>query len=173
MLNRISSTAGLDAGDGEHGFDLREILSFAWRQWKFILGVTGVVLVIGIISLLRQTPLYTATSQVLLDPQREKAPGTEAILSDAGLDFAVVESQMAIIRSSVFLRRVVDKERLVSDSEFGSGPSVTGSIRSSLSGPADDVNARGLGRNEEPIPTDVIGSVGALQGALAVSRPPG
>jgi polysaccharide biosynthesis transport protein len=173
MLNRIPVPAVFDAGEGEHGLDLREILSFVWRQWKFILGVTGVVLVIGIVSLLRQTPLYTATAQVLLDPQREKAPGTEAILSDAGLDYAVIESQMAIIRSTVFLRRVVEKERLVADAEFGSGQAVTGALRPSSVLPVDDPRGRPSLRHEEPIAPEVLASVGALQGALAVARPPG
>jgi hypothetical protein len=147
MLNRIPVPAVFDGGEGEHGLDLREILSFAWRQWKFILGVAGIVLVIGIVSLLRQTPLYTATAQVMLDPQREKAPGTEAILSDAGLDYAVVENQMAIIRSTVFLRRVVEKEHLVADAEFGSGQIVTGVIQP-LSAPFDN----GRGRAAPPPP---------------------
>jgi polysaccharide biosynthesis transport protein len=173
MLNRIPVPAALDAGEGEHGLDLREILSFAWRQWKFILGMTGVVLLIGIVSLLRQTPLYTATAQVLLDPQREKAPGTEAILSDAGLDYAVVESQMAIIRSTVFLRRVVEKEHLVADAEFGSGQTVTGAIRPLSVAPFDDGRGRSAPPREAPIPPDVLASTGALQGALAVARPPG
>ncbi len=120
MLNRLSPTGTLEASEAEHRFDLREALSFLWRQWKFIAAVTAVALLIGVVSLLRQTPLYTATSQVLLDRQREKVPGAEAILTDVNLDFAMVESQMAIIRSSMFLRRVVDKEQLVSDPEFGS-----------------------------------------------------
>src|SRR5215470_8662825 len=112
MLNRISATSKLETGEDEHRFDLREILSFAWRQWKFIAAVMGVVFLVGLVLLMRQTPLYTATSLVLLDRQREKAPGAEAILTEVNLDFAMVESQMAIIRSSMFLRRVVDKERL-------------------------------------------------------------
>src|SRR5437016_4185753 len=119
MLNRLSSTSTMDAGEAENHFDLREILSFVWRQWKFIAAIAGVVLLIGVIMLMRQTPLYTATSLVLLDRQKEKAPGAEAILTDVNLDFAMVESQMAIIRSSIFLRRVVEKEHLVSDPEYG------------------------------------------------------
>ena len=169
MLNRLSTSNIFDTGEAEHaGFDLRDILNFAWRQWKFILAVTSVVLLIGTISLLRQTPLYTATVQVLLEPQREKAPGVEAN-SDFTLDYAMVESQMAIIRSTVFLRRVVDKERLVSDPEFGSG---TPALRPALSNSSDDARQQAA-RNDGALPRDVMGSVGALQGALTVSRPPG
>ena len=40
----------------------------------FIVSVTAFVFLIGVIYLVRATPLYTATTQVLLE-QREKAPG--------------------------------------------------------------------------------------------------
>ncbi len=40
-------------------------------------------------------------------------------MTDAALDLPTIESQIAIIRSSALLRRVVDKERLVNDPEFG------------------------------------------------------
>jgi len=39
----------------------------------FIGAVTGVALIVGIIQLVRATPLYTAGTQVLLE--REKTPG--------------------------------------------------------------------------------------------------
>ena len=165
MLNRLSSTSTLDVADTDQRFDLREILSFLWRQWKFIGAIVGVVFLIGLISLLRQTPLYTANSLVLLDRQKEKAPGAEAILTDVNLDFAMVESQMAIIRSSVFLRRVVEKENLVADPEFGTrappSPSFFASIRSFLSGSASSTEAatpKPPEPNDQPIPRDVLHS---------------
>src|SRR5713101_9139990 len=95
-----------DPSEAEQGFDLRETLSFIWRQWKFIAAITLVVFLAGTVYLLRETPLYTATSQVLLDRQRERPPGGDAILSDISyFDVAMIESQMAIIQSTVFLRR--------------------------------------------------------------------
>lgn len=99
----------------ERGFDLRAALSFTWRQWKFIAAVACVVFVVGMTYMLTQTPLYTATCQILLNPQREKTPGVETALSDASPDTAMIESQMEIIRSTVFLRRVVEKEHLASE----------------------------------------------------------
>src|SRR5436190_21575487 len=166
MLNRISPTGTFEAGETDHRVGLREVLSFVWRQWKFIAAVMGVVFLIGLVSLMRQTPLYTATSLVLLDRQKEKAPGAEAILTDVNLDFAMVESQMAIIRSSVFLRRVVEKEHLVTDPEFGTreaqSPSFFASIRSFLSGSASSSEAatpKPPEPNDQPIPRDVLHSV--------------
>ncbi len=160
MLNRLSPAKIIDASEVEHGFDLREILSFAWRRWKFIAGVVAVSLLIGTISVLRQTPLYTATAQVLLDPQSDKVPGPAAIRSDVNLDLAMIESQMAIIRSTVFLRRVVEKEQLVSDPEFGSrappGPSIPATA--------------GVAPSMSP---EVLRSTEALKGAVTVAAGPG
>src|SRR4051794_24451015 len=97
----------------EQGFDLRQAVSFAWREWKFIALVTAVTLVFGAVYLLGQTPLYTATGQVLLEQQHQRMPGGDALRSDQNMyDIAMVENQMAIIRSTVLLRRVVERERL-------------------------------------------------------------
>jgi exopolysaccharide transport family protein len=171
MLDRLISARALETTQVERGFDLREVVSFVWRQWKFIAAVTGMVLLIALIGFLRQTPLYTATAQILLDPQKEKAPGTEAILSDVNLDFQVIENEMAIIRSTVFLRRVVERERLVFDAEFGSATAqaVTGSIVGPPRSP--DAEQLAAGRPDDgPIPADVLSSTNALKSALSVTR---
>src|SRR5262245_23793862 len=109
MLDRTTSdrlvpASVVDAKEESGGFDLHETLHFLWRQWTFILTIVGVSLVIAAVYLARETPRYTATVQVLLDPRKEKAAGTDAIMSDFGLDVANIESQMAIIRSTTFLR---------------------------------------------------------------------
>ena len=94
-------------GGMREAFDLREWVSFAWRHWKFTAAITAIVLVVGAVYLLNQTRLYTASAQVLLDPQKEKMPGGDAMLAESRLNAAVIDSQIAIIRSTVFLRRVV------------------------------------------------------------------
>ena len=112
MVDRFSPVAVAELNQAEQGFDLRETLSFVWRQWKFTLGIAVIVVLVGAVYLSRVTPLYTASAQVLLESQREKPPGGEAILSDMTLDVAMIESQMAIIKSTVLLRRVVEKLHL-------------------------------------------------------------
>lgn len=152
MLNRLSPAGAYETNEADARFDLRDVVSFVWRQWKFIVALAAVVFLIGVVSLLRQTPLYTATSQILLERQREKAPGAEAILTDVNLDFAMVESQMAIIRSSVFLRRVVEKERLVPE-------------------PNPPTEESKVSRTAwQSIPPNELRAIEALKGSLAVSR---
>jgi uncharacterized protein involved in exopolysaccharide biosynthesis len=57
MLNRFSPTRTLDAPAEERGFDLWEVISFAWREWKFIALVVSVTLLVGVTYVLRETPL--------------------------------------------------------------------------------------------------------------------
>src|SRR5262245_18517766 len=93
-------------------FDLRQYLNFVWRNWVFIVSVTAFVFLTGVIHLVRATPLYTATTEVLL--QAEKSPA----LAESGssdyyrFDFSFIENQLAILKSDSLLRRVVIKERL-------------------------------------------------------------
>jgi capsular exopolysaccharide synthesis family protein len=92
---------------------------FLWRHWKFILFTTAVALSAALFSLAVATPLYTASTQILLDPINEKlASADTANLSF--IDALTMDNQIAIVKSSRLLRRVVEKEHLVGDSEFGS-----------------------------------------------------
>src|SRR5437660_112469 len=119
MLNRAPMTHTFQSGEDQQGFDLREGIGFIWRQWKFISAILVATVFAAAVYTFTLTPRYTASAQVLLEPQREKAPGQEAILTDVNLDYAIVESQLAILRSTVFLTRVVEKSNLAVDAEFG------------------------------------------------------
>jgi polysaccharide biosynthesis transport protein len=173
MLNRISSASRFDTSEVEQRFDLREPLSFIWRQWKFISANVAVVFLIGVVVLLRQAPLYTATALVMLDQQREKAPGAEAILFDASLEYEFVENQLAIIKSDVFLRRVVEKENLVSDPEFGTRAPQNAST-SALSrvwfGSTETAESNAPAADEKSLESDIMLSTEALKGAVSVTR---
>ena len=76
---RIPST--VDTEPPERMFDLRGYLNFVWRNWLFIVAVTAFVFLIGVVYLVRATPLYTASTQVLLE-QQQRAPGLDAAAND-------------------------------------------------------------------------------------------
>src|SRR6185312_11117690 len=101
----------------QDGFDLREWLSFAWRQWKFIAAIVGLSVLVTAVYVLKQTPLYTASALILLDNQPQKSPMAD---SDVRVDLTLPEvaSQIAIIKSVSFLKRAVEKENLTKDPEF-------------------------------------------------------
>lgn len=157
MLTRSSIVPPEAAETAHHRFDLGEVLNFLWRQWLFIATVFGVVVAIGAILLVRETPRYTATAQILLEPQKEKATA-DSILSELVLNPNTVESQMQIIRSTVLLRRVAEKENLAADPELGSPSSPAVSMRAS---------------DSERIPPQLMAAIQGLKGALVVTQDKG
>jgi exopolysaccharide transport family protein len=142
----------VDAGSAERIFDLRQYLNFVWRNWAFIASVTAFVFLVGVIYLVRATPLYTATTQVLL--QAEKSPAqTQSGSSDFyRIDQSFIENQLAILRSDSLLRRVVVKERLA----------VT----------PRDAQPQDLDQDESKLDENqsMLNAINMLRGALEVSR---
>jgi exopolysaccharide transport family protein len=136
-------------------FDLRHYLNFVWRNWIFIVSVTAFVFLIGVIYLVRATPLYTASTQVLLE-QPERAPGQhDAIINNGALDnYPNMENQLAILRSDSLLRRVVLKERLAVPPPIAKEAQGAASKEASM--PADDQAVRN--------------GINSVRGALGISR---
>src|SRR6266851_1282469 len=100
----------IETEPAKRGFDLLEHLNFIWRRWMFIGAVIALAVIVGIISLMRATPLYTAGTQVLLE--REKGPSLANSELQMMEGIAFLENQVAILKSDSLLRRVVVKERL-------------------------------------------------------------
>ena len=183
MLDRVQSSLPQDydtAAPQGGGFDVREAINFVWRQWKLIASVAALVTLLGALYIAKQTPLYTASTQLLLDPRKEKAAGQDVILSEIALDLPAIESQIAIIKSSALLRRVVVKERLVNDPEFGAAPAGAGtgllqSIRGFFSrspepepqAPAQNAQ---LSTSLDNLSPEVRATVENIKGALGVTR---
>ena len=139
----------VDTESPGHAVDLRQYLNFAWRYWMFIASVTAFALLIAVIYLVRATPLYTATTQVLLE-QREKAPGLASVVGDDGTDTDLyVENQLAILRSNSLLRRVVIKEQLAQ-------PSTN--------------QTQSVAHNENEVETTIIDRIGRLRNSTAAKR---
>jgi polysaccharide biosynthesis transport protein len=134
----------------ERTFDLRQYLNFVWRNWMFIAGIVAFVFLIAVLYLVRATPLYTATTQVLLE--RDKAPGLDAIVNDGRIDnYSYMENQLAILRSDSLLRRVAIKEL---------------APPSKKDAQSEEQNKDDAASREEAI----VNGINRLRGALAVSR---
>ena len=134
-------------------FDPRVYLNFVWRHWMFIIAATALALMMGTIYLVRATPQYTASTQILLD-RRERAPGLEAVNDGRYYDqYSFMENQLAILKSDSLLRRVVIKEQLV-PLPSGQGASATGQ------GTVESAAAEAA----------ITNGINRLRGALAASR---
>jgi polysaccharide biosynthesis transport protein len=153
---RIPSRA-VETEPAERRFDLRQYLNFVWRHWMFIVSVTALVFLIAVVYLARTTPLYTATTQVLLE-RAEKAPtdtGSTAADFYSFTSRTFIENQLAIIKSDPLLQRVVIKERLAVSPAAAQEPQST------------DAAKEGTTSAEA---SSILNGINWLRGALAVSR---
>ena len=145
----------IEVEPAESKFDLRTYVNFVWRHWMFIASVAALGLLYAVISLARSTPLYTATTQVLLEPP-PKPPTLESVLADSRFDdYSFIENQLAIIRSDPLLRRVVLKERLAVPPPSLQEPQSTDLSKESATTAEDE---------------SVLDAINNLRGALGVSQ---
>src|SRR4051794_32110304 len=114
----------------------------------FIGGVIGVSLIVGVVQLVRATPLYMSSTQVILE--RDKTPGETSSESRFYDDNSSMENQLAILQSDALLRKVVIKEKLVM-----------------LPQPTQDGTQEDAKRKEDQLIQD---GINRLRGALTVRR---
>lgn len=118
-LPTLLMRSALSASAAERSVDPLQVLYFLWRRWRSILAIAAVVVLATWAWVASATPRYSATTQILLDPVDEKLASAD-IVSVNVLDSLTMDNQIAIVKSTALLRRVVEKEGLVDDSEFGS-----------------------------------------------------
>jgi exopolysaccharide transport family protein len=102
-------------------FDLTDLLRVIRVRQKIILGTALAVVAVTALVLFRLTPLYSAKSLVMLDQRQNKVEDINAVLSGLPTDPTSIENQVQILRSRNLLSRVIDKQHLMQDPEFGPG----------------------------------------------------
>lgn len=120
MSNEVLSEVGrLDqAGDDWIEFDLKSMLGALRRRMRLILGVFLSLTVLAILVIFQLTPLYTASSTVLINTRETQVVDMDAVLSGLSADTAVVDSQVELIKSRTLAGRVVKQLRLAKSAEF-------------------------------------------------------
>ncbi len=92
--------------------DLHGILRILRVRKKVIIGTAFAVVAITAIVEFRMTPLYDASSIVMLDERQNKVVDINAALSGLPMDRTEAENQLEILRSRNLVGRVVDKLHL-------------------------------------------------------------
>jgi exopolysaccharide transport family protein len=132
LSRTVSDDAGFAAPAG-HGqmIDLREIVRILRRHARVILAVAALFLVLAMIFVALVTPLYTATTTVLIDPRRASVLDTgNQAPSNYGTDDTSIESQVSLIQSAAVRQRVVNELKLTEDPEFVPPPGFVGFVKS-------------------------------------------
>jgi capsular exopolysaccharide synthesis family protein len=114
-------------------FDVADLLrTVRARQWM-ILGTAAAVILLTAIAVLRITPLYDATSVVIIEDRQNKAVDVDSIFSGLPTDESSIENQVQILRSRNLLSRVIDKLHLDQTPEFAAtGPTFMATVLHNL-----------------------------------------
>lgn len=124
-----SSRAPQRAADG--GVGLHEIIDTLRQRWRIIAITIMIVMAFAALFILISPTLYTASTQLLVDPRDRRILGTEVMAASTGADPTLVESQLRIITSDAVLGRVVSGLKLDKDPEFvsSSAPLESAAVR--------------------------------------------
>jgi capsular exopolysaccharide synthesis family protein len=112
-------------------FDLRSVVRVLNARRMTILGIVLLVSALTALWVLQVTPIYTASTHLLLAEQKNKVLDAQEILSGLGSDNATIQNQTQIIRSWALADRVIKKLKLNTDPEF-SGAKSGGGLLSGL-----------------------------------------
>lgn len=100
--------------------DLHALFAIFRRRLKLFLSLALLVFVAVLVFTIRATPLYTATSSVMIDTRTSRVVDSEAVLSGLSGDVGVVDTEVEILKSRQLAERVVRALELEEDPEFNS-----------------------------------------------------
>lgn len=121
-----STNAYLNDGQYEDeatGFDVRAILAIARANIVAIGLIVGAAIILGAVSTLLQTPLFTAATTLQINDQSVQVLGKQDDLSQGQVTSAIdserfLQTQLDILGSRVIAERVAQKLRLVGNAKF-------------------------------------------------------
>ncbi|MCX5519161.1 Wzz/FepE/Etk N-terminal domain-containing protein [Kaistia defluvii] len=99
--------------------DLSALFGLLRRQLLLILLTTALFVGAGLAYCYLADKVYQATTRVLLDPRDKQLVGPEVVRPTQGVDLSWIETQVDLVTASGTLRKVVERENLIDDPEFG------------------------------------------------------
>ncbi|MFV3131431.1 GumC family protein [Niveispirillum sp. KHB5.9] len=98
--------------------DIRRTLSMLWRRRWMIAAILALSVVGSWLFVSRIEPVYTATTQVMIDSRRTRIVDIKEVLSQLSPQLVTVTSEVEVIRSRALAQRVSDTLDLYKDPEF-------------------------------------------------------
>ncbi|WP_422385460.1 polysaccharide biosynthesis tyrosine autokinase [Oceanicaulis alexandrii] len=114
--------------------DLRELISVFRRRFWTLIAAGTLTFVAVVLFTLQATPLYTATSSVVLNVRQSQVVDIEAVLSGMPPDSAMVDTEVEVLRSRSLAETVVDSLDLTNVPEFNRELQDPGGLSAILSG---------------------------------------
>src|SRR5260370_179407 len=122
MLKRVD-TSILSASDTESDIpkstgpiDFELLLAAARRQMRVLVVAALGGLLLGLAYIITAVPLYTATTNLLIDSQKDKS--VVSSIADLTFDTGAIDSQVEVLKSERIALSVISTLKLTSDPEF-------------------------------------------------------
>jgi succinoglycan biosynthesis transport protein ExoP len=117
----VSEQAELSAPRQTRALDLAVLLRILRVRRQIILGTAAAVIAIAVVILFQLTPLFSATSVVMLDQRKNNVEDVSSVLSGLPTDPTGVQNQVQILTSRDLAGRVIEKLNLKDNIYFSSG----------------------------------------------------
>jgi succinoglycan biosynthesis transport protein ExoP len=122
MLNRLSAPPAGAEGEyesvgGSRALDLEQLLAAARRQARVVGFAAAVGGLLGLAYAISATPLYTATTDLLIDSQKDKTE-LSASIAELTFDTGAIDSQVEVLKSEKIALAVIAALSLTHDPEF-------------------------------------------------------
>ncbi len=108
----------LNDEDGGDGIDLKSLWFAFRRRLVLFMVMVGLVMAATVVVTSRLTPIYTADTNVLLDPEPNQVIDRTPVNGGVVADTAAVDTEVELVRSRALVGRVVDQLGLINDPEF-------------------------------------------------------
>lgn len=99
-------------------FDLKQQIRMLWRRRVMIFAVTGVVLLGSWLVIGLMTPIYSASSRVMIDTRKTRYVDIKEVMSSMTPQLTTVLSEVEVLRSRDLAERVANTLNLYADPEF-------------------------------------------------------
>ncbi|GEO37561.1 exopolysaccharide transport family protein [Skermanella aerolata] len=97
---------------------LADLLMVLSRRKYLLLGTIGIVTLIGIVNVYMLTPLFTATTSVMVDPREQRVINIESLVAGGPADQSTIESEIQVVQSDELASRVIAQLGLDRLAEF-------------------------------------------------------
>ena len=123
MLKRVDPPRGLEPDAdveiaGSPGpIDFEQLLAAARRQARVVAAAAAAALLLGLAYTVAATPKYTATTDILIDSQKDKN-ALSASIAELTFDTGAIDSQVEVMKSEKIALAVISAMNLTHDPEF-------------------------------------------------------
>jgi succinoglycan biosynthesis transport protein ExoP len=104
-------------GDDE-SIDVLSVVGILRRRKWLIMLIAALGTAAGAVLGSQQTPMYTATSSVMIDPRQLQVTNIESVLSGLAVNSSTIATQVGLLQSRTFVAKVMDDLHLFDDPDF-------------------------------------------------------